>query len=541
MAESNHTEQHQQSQKDIEAQLQHIFQNLSYPVSIHLFSLKKTNEAYVQAAREFLDALSRLSQNIVFDEHSIDSEPEMATEFGVSFSPTLVFEPQQFHITWRGAPVGEEAKTFVQALLLLGNRHSSISQESQKILSGLQEPRQIKVFVSPSCPYCPQQAVNALKAAVHAPDLVSLEIIDVQADEEQARRYDAQSTPMAFANEVLIGLGAQSEEVFMASLVELQEQSYHIPDSDAELVEADLVIVGGGPAGLTAGIYGSRSGLETVIIERGLLGGQVAQTPVVENYPGITQIAGKSLVDIMVQHALQYVRIFQGEEVLEVQTGERLEVTTSRRRFRTRSLLLATGADYRKLNVPGEARLSGRGVSYCSTCDGPMFKGRTVIMVGGGDSAATEALHLKNIGVDVTLVHRRDRLRAQDHLIRNLANQEVPVLYNTEVQEISGQNAVQEVRLLDNQSGQTWTMEVDGVFIAIGYDPNTELAKSIGLELTSDGYIAHDERHRTSIPGIYSAGDVAGGFKQIVTAAGQGSEAALAIFEDLINPYWKSE
>jgi thioredoxin reductase (NADPH) len=541
MAESNHTEQHQQSQKDIEAQLQHIFQNLSYPVSIHLFSLKKTNEAYVQAAREFLDALSRLSQNIVFDEHSIDSEPEMATEFGVSFSPTLVFEPQQFHITWRGAPVGEEAKTFVQALLLLGNRHSSISQESQKILSGLQEPRQIKVFVSPSCPYCPQQAVNALKAAVHAPDLVSLEIIDVQADEEQARRYDAQSTPMAFANEVLIGLGAQSEEVFMASLVELQEQSYHIPDSDAELVEADLVIVGGGPAGLTAGIYGSRSGLETVIIERGLLGGQVAQTPVVENYPGITQIAGKSLVDIMVQHALQYVRIFQGEEVLEVQTGERLEVTTSRRRFRTRSLLLATGADYRKLNVPGEARLSGRGVSYCSTCDGPMFKGRTVIMVGGGDSAATEALHLKNIGVDVTLVHRRDRLRAQDHLIRNLANQEVPVLYNTEVQEISGQNAVQEVRLLDNQSGQTWTMEVDGVFIAIGYDPNTELARSIDLELTSDGYIAHDERHRTSIPGIYSAGDVAGGFKQIVTAAGQGSEAALAIFEDLINPYWKSE
>jgi thioredoxin reductase (NADPH) len=541
MAESNHTEQHQQSQKDIEAQLQHIFQNLSYPVSIHLFSLKKTNEAYVQAAREFLDALSRLSQNIVFDEHSIDSEPEMATEFGVSFSPTLVFEPQQFHITWRGAPVGEEAKTFVQALLLLGNRHSSISQESQKILSGLQEPRQIKVFVSPSCPYCPQQAVNALKAAVHAPDLVSLEIIDVQADEEQARRYDAQSTPMAFANEVLIGLGAQSEEVFMASLIELQEQSYHIPDSDAELVEADLVIVGGGPAGLTAGIYGSRSGLETVIIERGLLGGQVAQTPVVENYPGITQIAGKSLVDIMVQHALQYVRIFQGEEVLEVQTGERLEVTTSRRRFRTRSLLLATGADYRKLNVPGEARLSGRGVSYCSTCDGPMFKGRTVIMVGGGDSAATEALHLKNIGVDVTLVHRRDRLRAQDHLIRNLANQEVPVLYNTEVQEISGQNAVQEVRLLDNQSGQTWIMEVDGVFIAIGYDPNTELAKSIGLELTSDGYIAHDERHRTSIPGIYSAGDVAGGFKQIVTAAGQGSEAALAIFEDLINPYWKSE
>ena len=541
MAESNHTEQHQQSQKDIEAELQHIFQSLSYPVSIHLFSLKKTNEAYVQAAREFLDALSRLSQNIVFDEHSIDSEPEMAAEFGVSFSPTLVFEPQQFHITWRGAPVGEEAKTFVQALLLLGNRHSSISQESQKILSGLQEPRQIKVFVSPSCPYCPQQAVNALKAAVHAPDLVSLEIIDVQADQEQARRYDAQSTPMAFANEVLIGLGAQSEEVFMASLVELQEQSYHIPDSDAEMVEADLVIVGGGPAGLTAGIYGSRSGLETVIIERGLLGGQVAQTPVVENYPGITHIAGKSLVDIMVQHALQYVRIFQGEEVLEVQTGEHLDVTTSRRRFRTKSLLLATGADYRRLNVPGEARLSGRGVSYCSTCDGPMFKGKKVIMVGGGDSAATEALHLKNIGVDVTLVHRRDRLRAQEQLIHNLASQDVPVLYNTEVQEISGQDAVQEVTLLDNQSGQTWTMEVGGVFIAIGYDPNTELARSIGLNLNSDGYIAHDQRHRTSIPGIYSAGDVAGGFKQIVTAAGQGSEAALAIFEDLINPYWKSE
>jgi thioredoxin reductase (NADPH) len=227
--------------------------------------------------------------------------------------------------------------------------------------------------------------------------------------------------------------------------------------------------------------------------------------------------------------------------VMDVRTGKPIIVTTSKRRFNTRTVLLATGAKHRHLDVPGESRLSGHGVSYCSTCDGLFFRGRKVIMVGGGNSAVTEALHLKNIGVEVTLVHRRDTLRAQDHLISNLKSNEIPVLFNTEVKEIRGKDRVTEVVLRDNKAGKTRKMEVNGVFVAVGYQPAVALAEKIGIEVTQEGYIQHDSRHRTNIPGIYSAGDVEGGFKQIVTAAGQGAEAALSIFEDLINPYWKKE
>jgi thioredoxin reductase (NADPH) len=347
--------------------------------------------------------------------------------------------------------------------------------------------------------------------------------------------------PQTFANDELISLGAQPEELFMLSLHKMEQQNVFIPESDAAEVDTDLVIIGGGPAGLTAGIYAARSGLRAVIIERDALGGQVAMTPVVENYPGFTQVGGKALVDIMVTHVLEYAQIFPGEEVMEIKPGEPIVVSTNRRRFTAKVVLLATGARYRNLDVPGESRLSGRGISYCSTCDGPLFKGKKVIMVGGGNSAVTEALHLHNIGVGVTLVHRRDTLRAQEHLAKNLYANNIPILFNTEVKEIRGKERVEEVELYDNKTGEISTMAADGVFIAIGYKPAVDLAEKTGIEITPDGYIKRDSRHRTNIPGIYSAGDVEGGYKQIVTAAGQGSEAAISIFEDLINPYWKKE
>jgi thioredoxin reductase (NADPH) len=470
-----------------------------------------------------------------------DLSHEIARKWNAQYSPTLLFDPEHYHVRWLGAPIGEEGRTFVEALIMMGYGKTDMSEESLKILQKIESPRNLKVFVSPSCPYCPQQAVNALKAAIEKPDLVSLEIIDIQANPELAEQYSAQSVPQLYSNEKLIAKGAQPEELFMLSLEKMEQQTIFIPESNAREVETDLVIVGGGPAGLTAGIYGARSGLRAVVIERDVLGGQVANTPVVENYPGLTQIGGKALVDLMVSHALEYAKIFPGEEVMEIQPGDPIIVSTNRRRFKTRTVLLATGARHMPLNVPGESRLSGHGVTYCSTCDGPLFKGKNVVMVGGGDSAVTEALHLHNIGVHVTLVHRRDKLRAQEHLTRNLSTNNIPVIFNTEIKEIKGKDRVEEVELYNNRTQETTIMQADGVFIAVGYKPSVELAKKIGVEITPEGYIKHDLRHRTNISGIYSAGDVEGGYRQIVTAAGQGSEAALAIFEDLVNPYWKQK
>jgi thioredoxin reductase (NADPH) len=169
----------------------------------------------------------------------------------------------------------------------------------------------------------------------------------------------------------------------------------------------------------------------------------------------------------MVSHALQYVQIFQGEAVVDIQPGNPIETTTSRRKFRSKAVLLATGASHKHLGVPGESRLAGKGVSYCSTCDGPLFKGKKVVMVGGGNSAVTEALHLHHMGVAVTLVHRRDTLRAQQYLVKNLEDNQIPVLWNTEVKEIRGKDRVEEVLLLNNRSRKSAPLKVDGVFLFI--------------------------------------------------------------------------
>ncbi len=524
-------------QGEIEDHLKRVFEEVPHRIPLYLFTDKDPGNAYNQAAKEVVQAFAGLSSKIEVHEHDLGDS--LAQEWEVDTSPTILFDPDRYDIRYRGVPFGEEARFFLAVLVLVGLRTSNLNEESLKILARIESPRRIKVFVSPTCPYCPDQALNAVKGAIEKPDLLAVDIIDIQCNPDIASRYSAFSVPQAFANEVLIAQGAQSEELFMLSLEKMEQQAVYIPESDAELVEADVVIVGGGPAGLSAGIYTVRSGLTTVVVEKGPLGGQVATTPIVENYPGFTRVPGKSLVDILVSHALQYVQIFQGEEVLEILPGDPLQVKTSRRRFHARAVILATGANYRHLGIPGEDRLAGRGVSYCATCDGSFFKGKRVVVVGGGNSAATEALYLNNIGVQVTMVHRRDTFRAQDHLVRNIKANDIPVLWNTEVKEIRGKERVTEVLLVNNKTGVSTTMATDGVFVAIGYDPTTKLAVKSGVEITPDGFIKHDSHHRTNLPGVYSAGDVEGGYKQIVTAMAQGTEAALSVYEDLVNPYWK--
>lgn len=520
-------------------QLTKLFGAMDHQIPLFLFADPAINSQYSEAARAVIRAFRQLTDKITLREYGLTHQ--LALQYNISSSPTLLFDPEHFSIRWLGAPLGEEGRTFMEALTMLGHRKTELSGPSRDILAKITSKRAIKLFVSPTCPYCPQQAVNALKAAITRPEHISLEIIDIQANPKLAEQYNAFSVPVCFANEVMIARGAQQEELFMASLQKLEQQNIFIPESNAEQVDTDLTIIGAGPAGLAAGIYAARSGLHTVIIERGALGGQVALTPVVENYPGFARIGGKTLVDIMVSHALEYVSIFPDEEVMEIKAGPPFEILTNRRRYTARAVLLATGARYRHLNVPGEEQLAGSGVSYCSTCDGALFRGKTVIVAGGGDSALTDALYLANNDVRVTIVHRRDAFRAQEHLVSRLPSTDIKVMFNTELKEIRGRDKVAEVVLYNNKTGESVVQPTDGVFIAIGYEPATELARRVGAALTEDGFIKVDAHHRTTVPGVYAAGDVEGGYKQIITAAGQGSGAAITIFEDLINPYWKTK
>jgi len=520
--------------KNVNKKLEKLFKGISKEIQIFLFTDPAKNESNNSAARLIISMIMEAAPDIKLEEFNL--EDQLAHKFDVKDSPTLLINPERFNIRWVGAPAGEEIRSFIEALRMIGLNRVDLGEHSKKIIQSIEGKCDIKIFTSPNCPYCPIQAINVLKAAINKPELISLEIIDVLANPEIAEKYGAFSVPQTFANENLIAHGAQSEELFMMSLKTMEEQRIFIPESDAKEVKTDLVVIGCGPAGMAAGIYAQRSGLKTVIIERNIPGGQVAITPIVENYPGLTQVGGRNLAEIMAAHALEYVKIFPGEEVIQIYPDDQITVLTNRRKFIAKAVLLATGAKYRHLNVEGELQFAGSGVSYCSTCDGPLFKGKKVIVVGGGNSAVTEALHLKNIGVDVTIIHRRDSFRAQEHLVKNLYDNNVPIIFNTELKKIEGSNHVETIELYNNKRKKTARKQVDGVFISIGYEPAVELANKTGIELTDEGYIKHDSKHRTNIKGIYSAGDVEGGYKQIVIAAGLGAAAAMTIFEDLINP-----
>ena len=509
------------------------------PVTIVAVLSDEQNKPFNDYCSRLLKELASLTDKIipVFEGPGGDA----AKKYGVTRTPTMLIQPEQYTIRLTGAPAGEEARSFLLAVVMASTGQTVLSDASKHRLTGLKEPRNIRVFVSPTCPYCPQQTLLAICAAVEKKDLISTEIVEIYENKDLAAEFNAFSVPQVFIDNRLVGAGLQPEEVFIEEIMNAAPVQIKAFEGPGE-VEKDLVIVGAGPAGLTAAIYAERSGLNTVVLEKNNIGGQVAITPVVENYPGFTRIGGKTLMDMMAQQAIQYTEIHEGEEVLDaLKRGERFEIKTNRATYKAKAILIASGAESKKLDVPGEREFQGKGVSYCASCDGYFFKdGKKVIVVGGGNTAATEALYLKNIGVDVTIVHRRDKLRAELFLQESLATNHIPVLWNSLVKEIKGEKFVTHVVIEDMSGKTTKTLPVDGIFIAIGYVPANNLATKLGIETDEEGYLKVDEGHRTNVKGIYAAGDITGGFKQIVTAVGQGSLAATTIFEDISSPYWKS-
>jgi thioredoxin reductase (NADPH) len=293
----------------------------------------------------------------------------------------------------------------------------------------------------------------------------------------------------------------------------------------------NLIVIGSGPAGFTAALYAARANLEPLVLKGLEAGGQLMLTTDVENYPGFADgILGPELMDQMEKQAARF-----GSEILPVHvtrvdlSSRPFGVWAGDQEWRARTVVIATGATARWLGVPGEDHLRGRGVSACATCDGFFFRDRELIVVGGGDSAMEEATFLTRFASKVTIVHRRDEFRASKIMQeRVLANPKVEVAWNKEVAEIMGDGAVTGVRLRDTVTGDTNERPIDGVFVAIGHTPNTELFGE-WLELDAEGYVVVQEpRTRTSVEGVFAAGDVTDRtYRQAVTAAGQGCKAAM--------------
>lgn len=301
----------------------------------------------------------------------------------------------------------------------------------------------------------------------------------------------------------------------------------------------DVIIIGGGPAGLTAAIYTGRANLKTLILEKGMPGGQIAWSEEVENYPGFPEpVAGMELAQRMQQQAEKFGGVIEMEEVQGVSRTEGEEYPFTVKgysgEYRARTVILATGANPRKLGIPGEEHFWGKGVSTCATCDGFFYKGKKVVVIGGGDAAVEEGMFLTKFADEVTVIHRRDTLRANKTAqARALAHPKMKFVWDTVVEEILGEEHVKGVRLKNLKTGEVRDMDTDGVFIFIGHIPNTDFVKDT-VKLREDGYVEVRDDIFTNVPMLFAAGDVSDYiYRQLATSVGAGARAAMMAEREL--------
>ena len=294
-----------------------------------------------------------------------------------------------------------------------------------------------------------------------------------------------------------------------------------------ERIEADVVVIGAGPGGLTAALYASRANLKTILLEKGAPGGELINTADVENYPGYSLIGGPELATNMYEGAMRFgaEHVYGDVTHIEIHGNER-HIHTSDKVYVASAVVIATGAYNRKLAVEGEERLAGQGVSYCAVCDGFFFRNKSLVVVGGGDSAVEEGTYLTNFADKVTIVHRRNELRAQKILQdRAFANEKVDFIWDTVVEEVKGENAVNAVQLRNIKTNEVTDFAADGVFVYVGIVPNSAVVADLGVT-DEEGWIVTNEKMETSVPGIYAVGDVRKTvLRQIATAVGDGSIA----------------
>ncbi len=305
----------------------------------------------------------------------------------------------------------------------------------------------------------------------------------------------------------------------------------------------EAIIIGAGAAGLSAGIYAARSGLTVAIIEEKLSGGTTADAPNVENYPGFNQITGAELAEKMTNHCRKTGVVFHELETVTALNlqGEKKTITTSRTTYEANAVIIATGSNYREIGAKGEKEFRGKGVSYCGVCDGPLFKGKNVMVVGGGNSAAITTLYLSGLAANVALVHRREAFRCEEAYLKDIQTKpNVQILWNSEIVEIKGTKVVESVQIRDVKTNETKELPENAVFVQVGEAPNSQLAQQSGVEVDEHGFIKTDVRQHTNIPGVYAAGDVTDQpVKQVGTAVGQGITAALEAYGHIRRPYYR--
>ncbi len=441
-------------------------------------------------------------------------------------------------VRFAGVPLGHELSSLVLALLQVGGHPPKVDAGVLERVRGLAGELRFETFVSLSCQSCPEvvQALNLM--AVVNPEIRHT-MLDGAAFQAEVERRGILAVPAVFLNGRPFSQGRMRLEEILAKLSAAIPRRDAGPDPAPTAARApyDVLVVGGGPAGAAAAIYAARKGIRTAIAaER--LGGQLLETVGIENFVSIRETEGHKLAAGLEQHVAAYeVDVLSGERAAELVPGELIEVRLdSGAALKAKSVVLATGARWRELNVPGEREYRNRGVAYCPHCDGPLFKGKRVAVIGGGNSGVEAAIDLAGLVSHVTLIEYEQQLRADAVLVRKLRSlSNVTVLTGAKTTEVTGNGQrVTGLTYIDRSTGESHSLELAGVFVQIGLVPNTDWLEGV-VKLSARGEIEVDAHGQTSVAGVFAAGDcTVVPYKQIVIAMGEGAKASLGAFDHLI-------
>ncbi|GAB2876660.1 alkyl hydroperoxide reductase subunit F [Microbulbifer echini] len=507
---------------NLKKQLDTYLQNIVKPIEIRVST---DSSAKSKELESLVDEVSSLSNKITAQQGLAKRTPSMA------IAPAGA-EPR---VSFAGIPLGHEFTSLVLALLQAGGHPSKADPQLLEQVRNLKGEFHFETYISLSCQNCPD-VVQALNLMATLNPNISHEMIDGSLFQEEVERRNVMAVPAVYLNGEHFGQGRMTLEEIVGKLD--TGAAERKAEELKEKAPYDVLVIGGGPAGAAAAIYAARKGIRTgLIAER--FGGQVMDTVGIENFISVPYTEGPKLAASLEQHVKEYgVDIITEQRAVNVQRNEMVDIQLqSGATLSSRSVVLATGARWRELGVPGEAEYRTKGVAYCPHCDGPFFKGKRVAVIGGGNSGIEAAIDLAGIVEHVTVLEFADTLRADDVLVRKaklMGN--IDIIVNAQTTEVLGDgNKVNGLAYTDRETGEDKKLDLAGIFVQIGLVPNTEFLKETHLEMNRMGEIVIDARGATSLPGVYAAGDATTvPYKQIVISMGAGATAALGAFDYLI-------
>jgi len=531
-------------------QLRKILEKLESPVNLIFFTQQNACPSCAQQ-RELLEELASLSGKLELKVYDFVLHGDEAMSYKIDKIPATVLSGKKdYGIRFYGVTTGYEFSSLLEAIVMVSTGRSGLDPQLEELVRDIKDPVHLQVLVTLTCPYCPRM-VHVAHQFAFVNENIRADMVEAQEFPHLAQRYNLYSVPKTIINEVQSFEGAiPAESAYLQILKAVSPEAYEQLEAAVREVQGakkvtkaeaehgyEVAIVGGGPAAMSAAIYAARKGLEVLLVAK-KLGGQITYTAAVENYLGFSRISGADMAEAFRAHMENYpIAEALGSEVTQVRkANDGFEIITEdSRQFKAKSIIYCAGKEYKRLGIPGEEQFIGKGIGFCATCDTPLYQGKPVAVVGGGNSAFTAVRDLLSFASEIHLIHRRKDFRADDALVQEvLKAKNVTVHTPMVVRAFLGKEKLTSIRLESVDGKERFDLNVDGVFLEIGLTPNTSPLNSLA-ELNARGEIPVNKDLSTSVKGLFAAGDATDvQEKQISIAVGQGTQAALSAHKYLV-------